>query len=292
LWSIDFFGRDRILNGAVTLGAVVSPIVIPLINEKCGWKGTFIATGALGIFPLTGWLGLYERPDVQARLTSEERELIREGAAVPNVGKVSWIRLLRYRQLWAIAVSKMLTDPVFYLCLYWLPKILAQEHNIRGTAIMPYLSTVWALTGVGSVAAGYVSSTLIERGWSVNRARKTVLGTCAGVMPIIIVAGQIRHLWMAVLLIGTALAAHQGFSANIFTLAPDMFPSRSVASVVGIAGFLGGVGTVVASELTGRVLERDPNFYLPMFIGAGTVYVGALVLIHLLSPRLEPVQVR
>lgn len=280
-----------ILNAAVTVGAIVSPIIIPLMNAACGWRGTFIATGALVAFPLVGWLTLYRRPEVQPRLTAAERELICEGRESASPPRISWIKLFGYRQTWAIAVPKILTDPVFYFCLYWLPKFLAQNHNIRGTAIMPYLTTVWALTGVGSIVAGYISSQLIKRGWTVNWARKAAMAMCAAVTPILIFASKARSPWVAVLLIGAALAAHQGFSTNLFTLASDLFPSRAVASVVGIGGFLGSMSAVLTSELTGRVLERNPNSYLPMFLVAGSVYMVALFAVHLFTPRMEPAPV-
>jgi ACS family hexuronate transporter-like MFS transporter len=281
-----------ILNAAVTVGAIVSPIIIPLINAACGWRGTFIATGALVVLPLIGWLTLYRRPEVHPRLTAEERELICAGRESARAAKISWVRLLGYRQTWAIAAPKILTDPVFYFCLYWLPKFLAQDHNIRGTAIIPYLSTVWALTGIGSIIGGYISSRLIQRGWTVNWARKAAMAICAVVTPVVIVASKARSPWVAVLLIGAALAGHQGFSTNLFTLASDLFPSRAVASVVGIGGFLGSMSAVLTSELTGRVLERNPSFYLPMFIVAGSVYMVALIAVHLFTPRMEPAPVR
>jgi ACS family hexuronate transporter-like MFS transporter len=281
-----------ILNAAVTVGAIVSPIVIPLINAACGWQRTFVVTGALVALPLIGWLTLYRRPEDHPRLTTEERELIQEGRESTSPFKVSWIRLLGYRQTWAIAAPKILTDPVFYFCLYWLPKFLAEDHNIRGTAIIPYLSTVWVLTGIGSLIGGYVSSRLIMQGWTVNWSRKAAMALCAAVTPMVVVASKARSPWVAVFLIGATLAGHQGFSTNVFTLASDLFPSRAVASVVGIAGFLGSMSAVLTSELTGRVLERDPSFYLPMFIVAGSVYMAAVMAVHLFTPRMEPAALR
>jgi ACS family hexuronate transporter-like MFS transporter len=276
-----------ILNAAVTVGAIVSPIFIPLINAAWGWRGTFIVAGALVAVPLMGWLALYRRPEVHPTPTVEPRELMGEGRESAS-SRVSWINLLGCRQTWAIAAPKILTDPVFYFCLYWLPKFLAEDHHLRGTAIIPYLTTVWALTGIGSILGGYISSRLIKRGWTVNWARKAAMAICVAVTPLVIVASKARSPWVAVLLIGAALAGHQGFSTNLFTLASDLFPSRAVASVVGIGGFLGSMSAVLTSELTGRVLERNPSFYLPMFIVAGSVYIVALIAVHLFTPQMEP----
>ena len=157
---------------------------------------------------------------------------------------------------------------------------------------MPYLATVWAMTGIGSVIAGYISSRLIQRGWSVNWARKAAMAICAGATPMVIVASRAHSPWVAVVLIGVTLAGHQGFSTIVFNLAADLFPSRAVASVVGIGGFLGSMSTVLASELTGRVLDRNPSFYLPMFVVAGGVYVVALIALHGFTPKLEPASLR
>ena len=272
-----------VLNAAVTVGAIVSPIIIPLIYVAFGWRGTFIVTGLLGAVPLMGWLLLYRRPAEYSHAQAISPVTSPESLATVSAPRPHWITLLGYRQTWAIALPKILTDPVFYFCLYWLPKFLAQEHNIRGTAIMPYLSTVWALTGVGSIIGGYISSRLIQRAWAVHRARKAAMAICAVVTPLAIFAGRTPHPWVAVGLIGLTLAGHQGFSTNLFTLAADLFPSRAVGSVVGIGGFLGSMSAVVASELTGHVLERNPSFYLPMFVVAGCVYILALIAVHALT---------
>jgi len=196
-----------------------------------------------------------------------------------------------HRQLWAIALGKLMTDPVWWFYLFWLPKFLAQEHGIRGTALIPYLTTVYIISDVGSMAGGYLSSNLIKRGWTVNRARKVSMLIFASLVPSVIFASQTRSAWLAVLLIGLATACHQAWSANIFTLASDMFPRRAIGSVIGIAGFAGGVGGILVAEFAGRVLQRDPSFYLPMFIVAGIAYLCALAVIQSLVPRLEPVPV-
>jgi len=205
---------------------------------------------------------------------------------------VPLIEVLGYRQLWAFALGKMLTDPVWWFYLFWLPKFLAAEHGIRGTALIPYLTTVYVISDIGSIAGGYLSSALIKRGWSVNSARKTALGAVAAIVPSVILASQTRSAWTAVLLIGLATACHQAWSANIFTIASDMFPRRAVGTVVGFGGFAGGVGGILIAEFAGRVLNRDPSYYLPMFVVGGTLYAIALAVIHLLAPRLEPVKLR
>ena len=196
--------------------------------------------------------------------------------------------MVGYRQLWAFALGKLLTDPVWWFYLFWLPKFMASEHNIRGVALIPYLTTVYLIADAGSIFGGYLSSTLIKRGYTVNRARKTAMGIFACIIPSVIFASQTKSAWTAVLLIGLATACHQGWSANMFTLASDMFPRRAVGTVVGFGGFMGGVGGILIAEFAGRVLNANPRYYLPMFVVAGTLYLVALAVIHTLAPRLEP----
>jgi len=288
-----FPARERalatgIFNGAATIGAIGAPILVPLFAAAYGWEGAFVGTGALGLVWLAAWWGFYHKPQDHPRLSEAELLLIRQGQTVPATEKVSWIGLLGRRQLWAHAAPRILTEWVYWFFLYWLPKFLAQRYGIRGTAMIPYLTTIYVLTGFGSVAGGYISSTLIRRGWSVNWARKAAMGISAIVMPFVIFASKTHSPWTAAILIGVALAAHQGWFTNISTLVLDMFPARAVGSVYGIGGCLAGIGSVLAAEKTGEILQRDPNFYFPMFVVSGCIYLAALIIVHLLVPKLEP----
>jgi ACS family hexuronate transporter-like MFS transporter len=278
-----------IFNSGTNIGAVVAPIMVPLLAAKWGWQAAFIGTGALGFAWLVAWWTMYSGPAAHPRLTTAERQYIEDGIEEPVTSKVPVGEVLGKRQLWAFASGKLLTDPIWWFYLFWLPKFLAQEHGIRGTALIPYLTSVYIIADFGSVIGGYVSSKLIKRGWTVNAARKTTMGMFAAVIPFVIIASQTRSPWLAVGLIGMATACHQAWSANLFTLSSDMFPRRAVGTVVGIGGFAGGIGGILVAEFAGRVLQRDPSFYLPMFVVAGVIYLVALGVIHLLAPRLEPV---
>jgi ACS family hexuronate transporter-like MFS transporter len=291
-----FPGKERalatgIFNGGTNIGAIVAPIVVPLIAAAWGWQAAFIGTGAIGFLWLIAWLLLYQKPEIHSRLSAREREYIRDGVDEPITSKTPWLSLLRYRQLWAVALGKLMTDPIWWFYLFWLPKFLAEAHGIRGTATIPYLTTVYIISDLGSMTGGYLSSKLIKLGWTVNRARKVSMLIFASLVPSVILASQTRSAWLAVLLIGLATACHQAWSANIFTLASDMFPRRAVGSVIGIAGFAGGVGGILVAEFAGQVLQQDPGFYLPMFIVAGLAYLCAWVVIHLLVPRMEPARI-
>jgi ACS family hexuronate transporter-like MFS transporter len=281
-----------IFNSGTNIGAILAPIAVPLLAATWGWRAAFILTGAIGFMWLAAWLLFYHSVQSHPKLEAGERAYIRDGADEATGAKVPLTEVLGYRQLWAFALGKMLTDPVWWFYLFWLPKFLAAEHGIRGTALIPYLTTVYIISDIGSIVGGYLSSALIKRGWSVNGARKAALGAVAAIVPSVILASQTRSAWTAVLLIGLATACHQAWSANIFTIASDMFPRRAVGTVVGFGGFAGGVGGILIAEFAGRVLNRDPSYYLPMFIVGGTLYAVALAVIHILAPRLEPVQLR
>jgi MFS transporter, ACS family, hexuronate transporter len=279
-----------IFNAGTNVGAIVAPIMVPLIAVRWGWQAAFIITGAIGFAWLFAWWALYETAARHPRLHPAERKFILDGLEEPITARTPLREVLGYRQLWAFSLGKMMTDPIWWFYLFWLPKFLATEHGIRGTALIPYLTTVYVIADVGSVFGGYLSSTLIKRGWSVNAARKTAMGIFAAIIPSVIIASQTRSAWLAVILIGVATACHQGWSCNIFTLASDMFPRRAVGTVVGFGGFAGGVGGILIAEFAGRVLNANPSYYLPMFIIAGTIYLVALAVIHGLAPRLEPVK--
>lgn len=277
-----------IFNSGPTMGAIVAPIIIPLLAARFGWQGAFLGTGAIGFCWVAAWWWLYGQPENHPRITQAELDRIREGSVPPKIEKVHWIKLLKYRQTWAYVVGKMLPDPIWWFYLFWLPKFLVQEFGIRGTAQIAPLSTAYILAGIGSIAGGCVSSFLIRKGWSVNRARKTTLGGIAVLMPLVILAAYTDNLWTAVLLIGFGLALHQGFSTTIFAIASDLFPARALGSVIGIGGVISGLGSILAAEYTGRVLQAHPGNYLPLFAVAGTVYLICFVVIQLLTPKLEP----
>lgn len=277
-----------IFNAGTNVGAIVAPIMVPLIAVRWGWQAAFIVTGAIGFLWLGAWWALYQTAAQHPRLKAAERKFILDGLEEPVTAKTPLREVLGYRQLWAFALGKLMTDPIWWFYLFWLPKFLATEHGIRGVALIPYLTTVYIIADVGSVFGGYLSSTLIKRGWSVNAARKTAMGIFAAIIPSVIIASQTRSAWLAVILIGVATACHQGWSCNIFTLASDMFPRRAVGTVVGFGGFAGGVGGILIAEFAGRVLNANPSYYLPMFVIAGTIYLVALAVIHSLAPRLEP----
>jgi MFS transporter, ACS family, hexuronate transporter len=275
-----------IFNSGTNIGALVTPIVVPIIAENWGWRWAFILTGAIGFIWLIFWWTLYRKPTEHAKLSAAELAHIQSDPPDPAV-KIPWLSLLPHRQTWAFALGKFLTDPVWWVYLFWLPDFLNKKHGLSLKEFGPPLVAIYLIADIGSIGGGWISSALIKRGWSVNAGRKTAMLICALCVVPIVFASQTSNLWVAVILIGIAAAAHQGWSANIFTLVSDTFPRQAVGSVVGIGGMAGAVGGMLIARLVGEILERTGS-YVPIFIIAGSAYLFALLIIHLLAPKLEP----
>ena len=263
-----------IFNAGTNTGAILTPLIVPWIALRWGWQWAFVTTGALGFLWLLVWIPLYRNPPATGVSVAEPR--------------VPWVSLFGYRQTWAFIVGKLLADPVWWFYLYWLPKFLDAKYGVKLAQVAAPIIAVYLIADVGSVGGGWLSSALIKRGWSVNRARKvTMLAMALLIMPTTL-ASRAPSMWAAVLIVAVAAAAHQAWSANVYTLASDMFPKSAVGSVVGIGAFAGAMGGVVFQRVTGRVLQANGSDYTPIFVVCGLAYVTAWTIIHLLAPRLEP----
>jgi ACS family hexuronate transporter-like MFS transporter len=278
-----------LFNSGTNIGALLTPLIVPWITLTWGWYWAFVATGAIGFAWLLFWMPLYRDPERHPRLSAQELAYIRSDPPEP-AARVPWSSLLPKRQAWAFMVGKFLTDPIWWLYLFWIPDFLNRSHGIDLRLIGPPLVVIYLVADVGSISGGWLSSTLIKRGWSVNAGRKTAMLVCAlAVLPMMFASGA-RDLWVAVGLISIAAAAHQGWSANLFTLVSDTFPRQAVGSVVGLGGMAGAVGGMLIAKLTGYLLQVTGS-YVPVFLMASFAYLIALALIHLLVPRLEPARV-
>jgi ACS family hexuronate transporter-like MFS transporter len=275
-----------IFNSGTNVGALVTPIAVPWITLHWGWGAAFIATGALGFLWLGFWLAFYREPEKHPRLSPAELAYIRSDPPEQTT-PIAWSRLIGYRQAWAFAIGKFLTDPIWWLYLFWAADFFSRAHGLDLKTIGLPLVVIYLVADVGSVGGGWLSSAFIKRGWTVNRARKTAMLICAlAVLPIVFVT-RTSNLWVAVMLIALAAAAHQGWSANIFTLVSDTFPRRAVGSVVGFGGMAGAVGGMLLSIMVGEILQRTGS-YAAIFLIAGFAYLAALLVIHLLVPTLAP----
>jgi MFS transporter, ACS family, hexuronate transporter len=278
-----------IFDAGSNVGALVTPLIVPYVVLHWGWPAAFYVTGGLGFFWLIAWLLMYERPECHSRVSPRELSYIQSDPPDPP-SNIPWLRLLGYRATWAFCAGMFLTSPVWWFYLYWIPDFLHKTHGLDLLHLGPPLVVIYLMADVGSVFGGWLSSWLIKCGWSVNAARKLSMLVCAlAVVPIFVVPG-VSSLWAAVLLIGLAAGAHQGWSANLFTLVSDTMPCQSVSSVVGIGGFAGAIGGMFVAKLTGYVLEFTGSYLLP-FAMAALAYPVALVIIQLLLPRLDQPEV-
>jgi ACS family hexuronate transporter-like MFS transporter len=275
-----------LFNAGSNVGAIITPFIVAALTVSYGWRGAFIITGAVSSLWLVAWLGLYRRPRESKRLSEGELAHIESDPSDP-VARVPWLTVLRSRQAWAFALGKFLTDPVWWMFLFWLPDFLHKNYGLDLKTFGPPVAVVYIVSDLGSIGGGWLSSRLIHRGWSINAARKTTMLICALAVTPIFFAQYVDSLWGAVAIISLAAAAHQAWSANLFTLASDMFPRKAVGSVYGIGGTAGAVGGMLFSLFIGEVLEKL-GVYTLIFAVAGSLYLIALAIIHLLSPRLEP----
>lgn len=280
-----------IFNAGTNVGAIVTPLTVPWIVGRYGWRMAFIATGATGFIWLVAWIALYRKPHEHPRVKKAELDYINSDPPEKET-KIPWLRLIPHRQTWAFIVAKFLTDPVWWFYLFWIPGFLHDQFKLPFDSLTSGLPLVviYLMADVGSIGGGWLSSSLIKRGLPVSRARKSAMLVCAlCVVPIVLVS-QTSNMWVAVGLIGLAAAAHQGWSANVFTMTSDMFPRRAVGSVVGIGGMAGAVGGMLIAKVVGYVLQWTGS-YLPIFIIAGSAYLVALLFIHLLAPGFARAQV-
>jgi ACS family hexuronate transporter-like MFS transporter len=278
-----------IFNAGSNVGAVVAPLAVPWITVTYGWQEAFIATGLIGFIWLFFWWKLYRRPEEHPRLSKEELAYIQSDPSEPTT-QIAWGKLFPHRQTWAFAFAKFMTDPIWWLYLYWVPDFLHKNYGITLLNLGLPLVAIYLIADIGSIGGGWISSALIKKGWSVNKSRKTAMLICAVAVVPIVFASQVRDLWLAVALVGLAAAAHQGWSANLFTTASDMFPRRAIGTVVGIGGMAGAVGGMIVAKVVGYILEWTGS-YLPVFIMAGSTYLITLVIFHFITPELEPASV-
>ena len=278
-----------LFNAGTNIGAVITPMTVPFITARFGWTWAFVLTGVLGFGWLVAWMTIYERPDRHPRLRDAERAFICSDPPVPAT-HMPWVSLIGYRQTWSFAAAKFLTDPIWWMYLFWLPDFFSRNYGLSLLELGPPIIVIYVVADIGSVGGGWLSSLMIRRGWSVNAARKTAMLICAVAVIPIIAAASVKNMWAAVALISLATAAHQGWSANLFTLASDMFPRQAVGSVVGLGGFAGAVGGMLIAKVTGYVLQMTGSYTTVLMI-AGGAYLVALAVVQILTPKLEPARI-
>ncbi|HEY0799811.1 MAG TPA: MFS transporter [Steroidobacteraceae bacterium] len=286
--------RERALATGVfvagsNVGAIITPLIVPFITYRWGWRAAFIVTGSFSLVWLILWLKIYRRPQEHSKVGADELALINSDSlasarAARGATKIEWRALLRIPETWAYAIARFLIDPIWWMFLFWLPDFFSKRYSLDLEHFGPPLVVVYVVSDLGSIFGGWLSSRLIRSGFTVNRARKlTMLLASVMVMPVMC-AMYANSLWLAVAIVGVATAGHQAFSANLYTFPSDVFPKQAVASVVGIGGTAGAIGGMLMAKYAGWVLDSIGG-YTPIFMVAGTVYILALIILNALSPR-------
>lgn len=296
-----------IFNSGANVGAILAPLTVPWMAEQWGWESAFIIVGAVGFIWLIFWLIYYERPEKQKRLTQAELSYINSGDEPPavdtgvhpaaDVGKVSWFKLLGYRQTWAFTFGKFMTDGVWWFFLFWLPAYLKDQYGMTGSDTALPLTVLYSLTMFGSIGGGWFPMYFINKGYQPYDGRMKAMLLIA-LIPLVVLAAQplgYISFWVPVILIGIGASAHQAWSANIFTTVSDMFPKKAVASVVGIGGMAGGLGGVLITKLGGalfdhyKALGHIETGYTIMFVICAVAYLVAWCVMKALVPRYKPI---
>ena len=293
-----------IFNSGTNIGAILAPLSVPYIADAYGWRMTFVITGAIGLIWLIFWYFMYEVPQKHKKLHKAEFDYIHSDkdeviAIDAPTDRVSWFRLLQFKQTWAFAMGKFLTDGVWWFYLFWLPDYLKEQYHLTKTDLSLPIALVYTIATVGSIFGGWLPMYFIKQGWAVFKARKTAMliyAFCA--LPVVF--AQITgtySMWYPILFIGFACSAHQAWSANIFTTVSDMFPKRTVGSVTGVGGFAGGVGGIIVTKIAGYLFDYykglgniETGYYI-MFVLCGSLYLIAWLVMHLLVPKMEKVEI-
>jgi len=276
-----------IFNSGSNVGAILAPLLVPWLTIHFGWQASFIALGTVDLVWLVFWLVNYETPEKKKGICEAKLKYILSDSDRPSTEKIPWRSLFGYRQAWAYIVGIALTAPVWWFYLYWLPKFLHAQYGLDLSHLGPPLVVIYSMTCFGSIGGGWLSSYLIQRGWSLNAGRKITFLICALCVVPVIFAANASNVWVATLLIGLAASAHQGWAANLFTLVSDLFPKQAVASVVGLGAMFGSLTAMVFAQSTGFILQKTGSYW-PLFLSCGFAYLIALVIMHLLVPRMEP----
>jgi ACS family hexuronate transporter-like MFS transporter len=282
--------RERALatglfNSGSTVGAIFAPLLVSAITAAYGWRASFVALGAVGFVWLALWVVLYRRP---VRSRTLDGDASAASADEDDAPALSWLRLLGFRQTWAYNIQSLCVQPIWWFYLFWLPKFFAARFHLELQKSAPLLAVTYAMSMLGSVSGGLLSAFLLRRGWSVNAGRKTALLACALLTVPMVGVARVGSVYVATFLIGLTLAGMQGWASNAYTIVSDLFPKRTVASVVGLGSACGSVAAMVMAMVVGEVLQRTGSYQIPFLI-AGLSLPLAVALLHLLVPRWDPV---
>jgi len=278
-----------IFNSGANVGAILAPAIVPWVTLRFGWHAAFLTTGFFSVLWILWWLRYYRRPADHATLTGQELRHIYQEAAMDLGPSLPWQRLLRCRQTWGFSIAKFLTDPIWYFYLFWLPSYFSAKFNLNLSHLGLPLIIVYNVSAVGSIGGGWLPAPFRRLGLSSNYARLAAMLICASLVVPIYTASSVKSVWSAIALISVAAGAHQGWSANLFTTSSDMFPRSAVGSVVGIGGMAGSMGSALFAFFAGHILQLTHS-YASLFGIAASAYLLALVILCLLAPGLQKVE--
>lgn len=278
-----------IFNAGSNVGAILTPLIIPLVAVKFGWQWAFISAGALGFVWLVFWMVTYKKPEESKKLSAGELKFILQDEKEPETKKLPWKSIITYKQTWGICLARFLTDPIWWFFLFWLPKYLNSTYNIDLLHIGLPLIVVYVISIVGSVFGGWFSSFLIKRGKNTVSARKFTIFLMALLVVPIFFTSQVSNVWLAVMFVSMATFAHQGYAANIFTIVSDIYPKNAVGSVTGLAGFAGAIGGVLFSGGVGLILEITGSYYV-IFGIASIAYLLCWLSLYVFVPNNKKIE--
>ena len=277
-----------LFNSGSTAGAIIAPIMVTSFTVTLGWRWAFIATGALGFVWIIFWLTFYYNPSKHPKLTIAEFEYIhQDDDGSVNNQNMRWIKLLRYKQTFAICITRFISDWIWWFFLFWIPDFLNKTQHINMKKMVLPLIIIYLVSSFGGIGGGWISSHFIKSGKGIDFARKMAVLICALCVLPVMMASQIHSLWVVVLLIACGAAGHQGWASNIFSITSDIYPKKAVGSMMGLSGFAGAVGGALSASFIGLILETTHSYFL-IFTIAPAMYLMNWLIIKIFIPEIKP----
>jgi ACS family hexuronate transporter-like MFS transporter len=279
-----------LFNSGSTIGAIIAPVIVSAITLSMGWKWAFIITGSIGFVWVIFWLAYYQIPEKHSRISSEELNYIRQDRDdYKEFSRIPWLQLFKYKPTFAICLTRFISDWVWWFFLFWIPDYLNKSHNIDLKEVVLPLILIYALSSIGGIGGGWLSSRFINKGRSIDFARKNTILICAFIVLPVMLVSQTHNLWAAVMLIALAAAGHQGWASNIFTIISDMYPKKAVGTMAGLSGFAGAVGGALSASFVGLILENTGSYFLIFFV-ASSVYLVNWLILKLMINEIKPIE--
>jgi ACS family hexuronate transporter-like MFS transporter len=280
-----------LFNSGSTVGAILAPVIVSGITITMGWRWAFVITGALGLIWVAFWLAYYHSPEKHPKLSKTEYKHIVQDGEETNTGKaLNWNKLFKHKETVVICVTRFISDWVWWFFLFWVPDFLNKTHGVNIKEVVLPLIVIYAVSSVGGIGGGWISSSFINKGKSIGFARKTTILICAlAVLPVMLVS-EVDNLWLTIGLIALATAGHQGWASNIFTLVSDIYPKNAVGSMTGLSGFVGAIGGAISASFVGFLLEKTGSYFL-IFMIAASVYLVNWLLITIIIKEVKPIKI-